>query len=151
MISLDILSHNRNAITIGAAVFAQVTAMGRPFPQIAPSMEDLKPHLTHDSLSLQPKRHLDWFSRFCTDDCRVSLALQWDASPPSKSPLPIGASGSPSNTWFPGPNLVLKPSGISIDSAVFAGLTSVTDRQTDKPHYWVGNNRPHLRSTGDAV
>jgi len=24
-------------------------------------------------LSPQPKRRLDWFCRFCTDDCRVSL------------------------------------------------------------------------------
>jgi len=29
-----------------------------------------------------------------------------------------------------------------IGSAVFAGLTSVTDR----PRYSVGNNRPHLRA-----
>ena len=34
--------------------------------------------------------------------------------------------------WFHGPTRVLKPNGISIGSAVFAGLTSVTDRQTDR-------------------
>jgi len=34
------------------------------------------------------------------------------------------------NTWFPGPTQVLNPNGISIGSAVFAGLTSVTDGQT---------------------
>jgi len=38
---------------------------------------------------------------------------------------------------------------MSISAAVFAGLTSVTDRQTDRqtdrPRYLVGNNRPHLR------
>jgi len=38
-------------------------------------------------------------------------------------------SGPPSNTWFPGPTQVLNPNGSSIDAAVFAGLTSVTDRQ----------------------
>jgi len=38
------------------------------------------------------------------------------------------------------------PNGISIGSAVFAGLTTVTDRQTDTPHYSVCNNRPHLRA-----
>ena len=37
---------------------------------------------------------------------------------------------------------VLNPDGISIGSAVFAGLTSVTDR----PRYSVSNNRPHLRT-----
>jgi len=35
--------------------------------------------------------------------------------------------------------------GISIGSAVFAGLTVVTDRQTDRPRYSVCSNRPHLR------
>jgi len=46
---------------------------------------------------------------------------------------------------------VINPNGISIGSAVFAGLTSVTDRQTDvdRPRYSVGSNRPHIyvRST----
>jgi len=42
-------------------------------------------------------------------------------------------SGPPSNTWFPGPTQVLNPNGISIGSAVFAGITSVTDRPTDRP------------------
>ena len=38
----------------------------------------------------------------------------------------------PSNTFVPGrPTRVLNPNGISIGSAVFAGLTSVTDRPTD--------------------
>jgi len=32
----------------------------------------------------------------------------------------------------PWPTRVLCPSGISIGAAVFAGLTSVTDRQTDR-------------------
>jgi len=34
------------------------------------------------------------------------------------------------STWFLGPTPVLNPNSISIVSAVFAGLTSVTDRQT---------------------
>jgi len=40
-------------------------------------------------------------------------------------------SGRPSSTWFLGPTRVLNPNGISIGSAVFAGLASVTDKQTD--------------------
>jgi len=32
----------------------------------------------------------------------------------------------------PGPTKVLNPKGSSIGAAVFAGLTSVTDRQTDR-------------------
>jgi len=41
----------------------------------------------------------------------------------------------------PSPN----PKGISIGLAVFAGLTIVTDRPTDRPRY-IGDNRPHLRT-----
>jgi len=41
-------------------------------------------------------------------------------------------SGPPSNTWFLGPTRVLNPNGISIGAALFAGFTSVTDRQTDR-------------------
>ena len=52
-------------------------------------------------------------------------------------PLKIAPShwgcGPPSNTWFPGPTRVLIQNGISIGSAVIAGLTTVTDRQTDRP------------------
>ena len=43
-----------------------------------------------------------------------------------------GGSEPPSNTWSLGPSQVLDPDGISIGSAVFAGLTSVIDRQTDR-------------------
>jgi len=62
----------------------------------------------------------------------------------------MGGIWTPSNTWFPGSIQVLNPNGSSIGAAVFAGLTSVrdrqTDRQTDKPHYSVGKNKPHLRT-----
>jgi len=36
-----------------------------------------------------------------------------------------------------GATRILNPNGISIGSAVFAGLTSVTDRQNDRPRYSV--------------
>jgi len=49
---------------------------------------------------------------------------------PPKFPLQTGVSEPRSNTWFPGPTRVLNPNDISISSAIFAGLTSVTDRQT---------------------
>jgi len=58
-------------------------------------------------------------------------ALQRDAPfLRSKLPLPMGGSELPSNTWSLGPTQVLNSNGISIGSAVFVGLTSVTDRQT---------------------
>jgi len=45
------------------------------------------------------------------------------------------------------PTLHSKWHGILISSAIFAGLTTVTDRQTDRPCYSVHHNRPHLSST----
>jgi len=66
-------------------------------------------------------------------------SLQWGAlfSLKIKLPLPIGRSGRPSNTRFPGPTQVLNPNGMLIGSAVFAGLTTVTNPQTDRPCYSV--------------
>jgi len=68
----------------------------------------------------------------------------------ARFPLKIAPNYSgfelPSNTWFLGPTRVLNPNGISFGSAVIAGLTSVTDRQTDRPCYSVCNNRPHLHT-----
>jgi len=62
----------------------------------------------------------------------------------------MGGSGPPSNTWFPGPTQVLDPNGSSIGAAVFAGLTSVTDRQTDRQTTLLGSvriGRIYVRST----
>ena len=65
---------------------------------------------------------------------------------PLKIALPMGdLDAHLLNTCFSGPSRVLNPNGISIGAAVFAGLTSVADRQTDRPRYSVGNNRPHQR------
>ena len=99
--------------------------------------------------SLQPKREIDRFSRCCISHGRKSLYLQWAPFPQKIAPSHRGRR-TPSNTWFLGPTQVLNPNGISIGSTVFAGLTSVTDRrtdrQTDRPRYSVSNNRPHLRT-----
>jgi len=65
-----------------------------------------------------------------TAECPYTL--QWDTPFPSKLLLSMGGSGTPSNTWFPGLTRVFNPNGISIGSAVLAGLTSVTDRQSDR-------------------
>jgi len=55
------------------------------------------------------------------------------------------------NTRFLGPTRIHIPHDISIGSAVFAGLTVITDRPTDlptdRPRYSVCSNRPHLAST----
>ena len=64
--------------------------------------------------------------------------------PPSKLPLLMGRSGPSSNTRFLELTRANNPNGISINSAVFAGFTTVTDR----PRYSVCNNKsPHHRGT----
>jgi len=50
----------------------------------------------------------------------------------------------PTNTRFTGPTRVHIPSGTSIGSAVFVGLTVVTNRQTRRPRRYICNNRPYL-------
>jgi len=82
-----------------------------------------------------------------------------------------GVCQPPSNTWCLGPSRVSCRSSIPTGSAILAGLTNVTSRQTDrhtdanKPHYSVSSNGcglkmkslrlwsgtsgiPHLLSTG---
>jgi len=59
----------------------------------------------------------------------------------------LSTYGPPSNTWFPGHSQVLNPNGSSIGAAVFAGLTSVTDRQTDHATRLVRIGRMYVRST----
>jgi len=127
----------------------QILCNGHPFPPKLPLPMGiyLEPHLTHDSMahpSPQPKRHLDPYSRFCTDDRRMFLYFTMGHPFPQKLPIPMGDLDPHLITWFPGPTHVLNPNGISICFTMFAGLTSVTDRPTDRPRYSVGNNRPHL-------
>ena len=63
------------------------------------------------------------------------------------SDIDILAGDDPSNTWFSGPTQVLNPKGSSIGAAVFAGLTSVTDRPTDDANRSVRIGRIYVRST----
>ena len=98
--------------------------------------------------SPQPKRHPYRFSRLCTDDRRVFLYFTMERPFSHKNlPLPMGGSGPPSNTWFPGPTQVLNPNGSSIGAAIFGGLTSVTDRPTDHATRSVTIGRIYVRST----
>ena len=96
--------------------------------------------------SPQAKRHLSRFSRFAQMTPECPYTLQWDAPSPLKIAPSHWLSGPTSNTWFFGPTRILNPNGISIGAAVFAELTSMTDRPTDRPRYTVGNNKPHLRT-----
>jgi len=60
-----------------------------------------------------------------------TYTLQCTAPSPLKIAPLHGRSGVPSNTRFLGPTIVYNSNGISIGSAVFAGLTIVTDRQIE--------------------
>jgi len=48
---------------------------------------------------------------------------------------------TPSNTWFLGPTQIHNPKGISIGSAIFAGLSIVTAK---RPSYSACNNRSYV-------
>jgi len=104
----------------------------------------MDPHLPHDSLGpSQPTTQtasLIGSTVFAQMAAECSYTLQWDARFPPELAPSYGGSGS----WFPGPTQVLNPNGISISLAVFARLKCVTDRQTDRPRYSVGNNRPYV-------
>jgi len=125
---------------MASAIFAQLTAECRytlqwvaSFPlKIIPSHGRYGPPSStipwaHSSPKL--KRHLYWFSHFCTHDCRVSLYFKIGRPFTPQNCLFPRRMWTPSNTWFLGPTRVLNPNSISIGSA---GLTSATDRLTDR-------------------
>jgi len=60
-----------------------------------------------------------------TADCRVTLYFTIGRPYPQKMPHSHGYLDS-SNTWFLGPDGVLKLNGILISLAVFVSLTTVT-------------------------
>jgi len=82
-------------------------------------------------LSPQPKRHLDRFSHWGTAQCSV-VGQHWVFTVGHTFSLKIapsyGRSGPSSNTWFLESTQAHNSNGISIGSAVVAGLTTVTDR-----------------------
>jgi len=76
--------------------------------------------------------HLDRFSRFFLQSLWQRIVILYNGLPLStyNCIFPRGIWTS-SNAWFTGPTRILYPNGISIGWAVFAGLTTVTDRPTD--------------------
>jgi len=122
----------------------------RLFPRNCPFTCDLDPiqfviSLAHPSP--QPKRHHNRFSRFCTDDRRVSLYFTMGCSfPPQNCPFPWGSWPHLIHGYIDLPESSAQTASRSVQPLIFAGLTSVTDRPTDRPRYSVGNNRPHLHT-----
>jgi len=92
--------------------------------------------------SSHPKQHLGWFSHFCSTQS-VYFTMRQPFSFQNCSFRPSHGYLDASNTWFLEPTQVLTSNGISIGSAVFAGLTIVTDR----PRFSICRNWPYLRST----
>jgi len=80
--------------------------------------------------SPKPKRHLNRFSHFCTAHRRVSVYFTIGCPSFLKIAIPMGDLDPHLIHGSVGPR-VLNPNDISIGSAVFAGLTTVIDGQTD--------------------
>jgi len=107
----------------------------RTVQSYSPSGANVHPHLVRASWSVQAFLH----------SIRQKVLILYS---PSKLPFLVWIC-SPyliSNTWFFGLTGVHDPNGISIDSAVFTRFTIVTDKPTDRQHYSLCNNRPHLHT-----
>ena len=93
-----------------------------------------KLNLTQQKQTTQEQNSLSWNITICQSNLTKSHIVaaygQYYPSPLKIAPS-NGGSGTPSNTWFLAHTQVHNPNGISIGSAVFAGLTIVTDRLTD--------------------
>ena len=80
-----------------------------------------------------------------TAECPYTLQCE-EPFPRQNCPFPQGDL-DPSNTWLFGPTRVLNLNGISIHSAIFAGLTSVTeDRSTHHATQSVTTGRIDVRT-----
>jgi len=158
---LPIQAHNPNGTSIGSAVFAQVTAecpytlvWAALSPKIVPSHWRSGPPSNLwflGSIQAHNRNSISIGSAVFAQMTTVSLYFTMSRPFPIKIAPSHGGIWTPSNTWFPGTNQVPNPNCISIGSAVCAGLTSVTDRQTDHATRSVTIDRIYVRSTGDAV
>jgi len=98
--------------------------------------------------SPQPKRHLNRFRRFCTDDRRVSLYFTMGRPfPPRNCFFPWGI-WTPSNTWHLGPPESLTQTASWLVQPFLQGwLVWQTDRPTDHATRSVTKESIYVRST----
>jgi len=89
----------------------------------------------------QPRRcHFLLHTHCSCDPHCFSVARQ-----PPKLLLSLERSGPPFSTWFLWPTRIITHLNcIAIGSAVFVGLTNVSDRHADEMCYSVCSKRPHL-------
>jgi len=165
MCIIHLLDHNsfnrmspafaRQAFSIAAP---QTWNYGPPLPPLPPSsnncplplpMGGSEPHLIHGSLGLTKCKTQTASQLFqpILHSFPQSVPIRYNGPSllSSKLPLPVGRFGPTSNKCFLGHIQVLNPNSIFISSAICAGLSTVTDRPTDRPRHSVGNNRSHLR------
>ena len=92
------------------------------------------PHLIHDSLGVSEPttQTASRLNQPFLHSSAQGVPILYTGPPlgSSKLSLPMGIWTPSSKTRFFGPTRVLNPNGISIGSAVFAELITVTDRQT---------------------
>ena len=119
--------------------------------KIAPSHGRPGPHLMHDSLGVSEPttQTASRLNQPFLHSSAQGVRILYNGPPlgPSKLPLPMGDLDPSSKTRFFGPTRVLNPNGISIGSAVFAELITVTDRQTTLLYSVCHNLYVGLRST----
>jgi len=135
--------HNRNGKWIGSAIFAQLTTESAYTLQWAPLSTRIAP--SHGDLDLPWST---WFFRpmrvhnpngtsigsvvFAQTTAECLYTLQWFACFPVKiAPSHVGIWTS-CNTWFTGPTRVRNTNGHLPFCNFYAGLTSVTEWQTDR-------------------
>ena len=127
-----------------------------PLPYNCPFLRVIwtNPHLIHSSLG-PPKSPTQRTSRlvqaFCTVHSTVSLYFTTGIPFPLWIAHSHGRSAPPSNAWFLGLTRVLNPNSISIGSAVFAGLATVTYRQSGHATLSVTIGRNYVRSIYGAA
>jgi len=138
--SLISKTHPRIKQRVASYHTIKVIAHQRPKPVMANWLPWQRPsapvdsHLTHDSygpseLTTQTAYTCISSAVFAQLTTGCAYTLQW-AAPSPQNCLFSWQIWTPCNSWSLRPTQVLNPNGISIGSAVFARLTTVTDRQT---------------------
>jgi len=132
--------HTSNGIWIGSAIFAQLMANGRLLYNGPPlSRSTLPLHMgvlesgsPSNTCFLGPIPISILISSTVSAQLMAEYphTLQW-ATPSPQNYLFAYGIWIPSNAWFLRPTQLHNPNGMSIGSAIFAGLTIVTDRQAD--------------------
>jgi len=154
--------HNPNGKSIASAVFAQLIAQslilynGRPFSQKLPILMGGSGRLSNSWFLGQVRAHSPngisiSSAVFAQATAEWPYTLLWGAPFLLKIALPMGDLNPHLIYDFPGPTWVLNPNGISIGSAVFSELTSLTDWLTDHATRSVTIDRIYLCSADDAA